>query len=159
MAAVARHINSETVAVRLDGHSDYGMVLETFWDQWGPQVRKRTSVIVLGDARNNYHASRSWVLKSIRERARHLYWLNPEPAYRGIPATPLSPNTASTATRWWNAVTSASSRNSSKDWTVHSRRETRERRTGSARARFRVRFERNWQETGWADLLRTRAAR
>ena len=81
LAAVTRHINSQTVAVRLDGHSDYGMVLETFWDQWGPQVRKRTSVIVLGDARNNYHAARSWVLKSIRERARHLYWLNPEPAY------------------------------------------------------------------------------
>jgi uncharacterized protein len=81
MAAVTRHINSQTVAVRLDGHSDYGMVLETFWDQWGPQVRKRTSVIVLGDARNNYHASRSWVLKCIRQRARHLYWLNPEPTY------------------------------------------------------------------------------
>ena len=24
-----------TGAVRLDGHSDYGMVLESFWDQWG----------------------------------------------------------------------------------------------------------------------------
>jgi uncharacterized protein len=80
VTAVTRHINSQTVAVGLDGHSDYGMVLETFWDQWGRQVRKRTSVIVLGDARNNYHAPRSWVLKSIRQRARHLYWLNPEPA-------------------------------------------------------------------------------
>jgi uncharacterized protein with von Willebrand factor type A (vWA) domain len=37
--------------------------------------------MVFGDARNNYHASRSWVLKSIRQRACHLYWLNPEPAY------------------------------------------------------------------------------
>ena len=81
IAAVTQHINSGTVAVRLDGHSDYGTVLETFWDQWGPQVRKRTSVIVLGDARSNYRASRSWVLKSIRQRARHLYWLNPEPAH------------------------------------------------------------------------------
>jgi uncharacterized protein with von Willebrand factor type A (vWA) domain len=81
IAAVTEHINSGTVAVRLDGHSDYGMVLETFWDQWGPQVKKRTSVIVLGDARNNYRASRAWVLKSIRQRARHLYWLNPEAAY------------------------------------------------------------------------------
>jgi uncharacterized protein with von Willebrand factor type A (vWA) domain len=79
MAAVARHINGGTGAVRLDGHSDYGMVLESFWDQWGPQIRKRTSVIILGDGRNNYHSSRSWVLKSVRQRARHLYWLNPEP--------------------------------------------------------------------------------
>ena len=79
MAAIAHHINKGTGAVRLDGHSDYGMVLESFWDQWGPQIRKRTSVIILGDGRNNYHTSRSWVLKSIRQRARHLYWLNPEP--------------------------------------------------------------------------------
>jgi uncharacterized protein with von Willebrand factor type A (vWA) domain len=81
MAAVARHINSGTGAVRFDGHSDYGLVLENFWDQWGQQIRTRTTVIILGDARNNYHASRSWVLKAIRQRARHLYWLNPEPSY------------------------------------------------------------------------------
>jgi hypothetical protein len=81
MAEVARHINSGTGAVRFDGHSDYGLVLENFWDRWGQQIRSRTTVIILGDARNNYHSSRSWVLKSIRQRARHLYWLNPEPAY------------------------------------------------------------------------------
>jgi uncharacterized protein with von Willebrand factor type A (vWA) domain len=81
MAAITHQINSGTGAVRFDGHSDYGMVLENFWDQWGSQIRKRTSVIILGDGRNNYHASRAWVLKSIRQRARHLYWLNPEPKY------------------------------------------------------------------------------
>ena len=63
MAAVAHHINSGTGAVRFDGHSDYGMVLENFWNQWGQQIRSRTTVIILGDARNNYHASRAWVLK------------------------------------------------------------------------------------------------
>jgi uncharacterized protein len=81
IAAVARHINSRPGMVRLDGHSDYGMVLENFWDQWGPQIKARTSVIILGDGRNNYHASRAEVLRSIRQRARHLYWLNPEPAH------------------------------------------------------------------------------
>lgn len=81
MAAVSQHINQGTGAVRLDGHSDYGLVLEDFWNRWGPQVRKRTSVIILGDGRNNYHASRAWVLGSIRRQARHVYWLNPEPVY------------------------------------------------------------------------------
>jgi uncharacterized protein with von Willebrand factor type A (vWA) domain len=81
MAEVARHVNSGTGVVRFDGHSDYGMVLEDFWGQWGQQIRSRTTVIILGDARNNYHAPRSWVLKAIRQRCRHLYWLNPEPAY------------------------------------------------------------------------------
>jgi uncharacterized protein with von Willebrand factor type A (vWA) domain len=36
-------------------------------------------VIFLGDARNNYHAPEAWVLGEIRARARHLYWLDPEP--------------------------------------------------------------------------------
>ncbi len=42
-------------------------------------VSSKTSVIVLGDARNNYHATQSWVLKDLGEKARHVYWLNPEP--------------------------------------------------------------------------------
>jgi uncharacterized protein len=81
ITAVARHINSRRGIVSLDGHSDYGMVLESFWNQWGTQIRTRTSVIILGDGRNNYRPSRSWVLEAIGQRARHLYWLNPEPAH------------------------------------------------------------------------------
>jgi uncharacterized protein with von Willebrand factor type A (vWA) domain len=76
---VTHRLNLGTTAVRLDGHSDYGLALETFWERWGGQVRSRTSVIILGDGRNNYHATRAWVLRAIRQRARHLYWLNPEP--------------------------------------------------------------------------------
>ena len=80
VTSVTHRLNLGTSAVRLDGHSDYGLALETFWDRWGGQVRSRTSVIILGDGRNNYHASRAWVLTAIRQRARHLFWLNPEPA-------------------------------------------------------------------------------
>jgi len=80
ITSVTHRLNLGTSAVRLDGHSDYGRALETFWERWGGQVRSRTSVIILGDGRNNYHASRAWVLTAIRQRARHLYWLNPEPA-------------------------------------------------------------------------------
>lgn len=80
ITTAVRRISSRPGVVRLDGHSDYGMVLETFWERWGPQIKARTSVIILGDGRSNYHASRSEVLRAIRQRARHLYWLNPEPA-------------------------------------------------------------------------------
>ena len=81
ITAAVRNISSRPGVVRLDGHSDYGMVLESFWERWGPQIRAKTSVIILGDGRSNYHASRSEVLRAIRQRARHLYWLNPEPAH------------------------------------------------------------------------------
>ena len=74
-----RRVNSEADVIWVDGHSDYGHALETFWERWGRQVDSRTTVLLLGDARNNYHASQSWVLAEVAGRARHMYWLNPEP--------------------------------------------------------------------------------
>jgi uncharacterized protein with von Willebrand factor type A (vWA) domain len=76
--AVAR-INLEADVIWVDGHSDYGHALSEFHRRWGDQVNSRSSVMVLGDARNNYHASGSWVLEDLQARARHVYWLNPEP--------------------------------------------------------------------------------
>jgi uncharacterized protein with von Willebrand factor type A (vWA) domain len=70
--------------VWMDGHSDYGHVLEVFGQRWGDQLTKRTSLLVLGDARGNYHDPRASVLRELRSSVKHLYWLNPEPkAYWG----------------------------------------------------------------------------
>jgi uncharacterized protein len=72
-------VNTEADVVWVDGHSDYGHALRVFWERWGEDVTSRTSVLVLGDARNNYHAPESWVLHEMRHRARRVSWLNPEP--------------------------------------------------------------------------------
>jgi uncharacterized protein with von Willebrand factor type A (vWA) domain len=72
-------VNTEADVVWVDGHSDYGHAFEVFHQRHLLEVTPKTSLILLGDARNNYHASQAWVLKELRERARHLYWLNPEP--------------------------------------------------------------------------------
>ena len=72
-------INTEADVIWVDGHSDYGHALSVFNQRWGDQVSSRTSVLVLGDARNNYHASEAWVLEELQRQARHVYWLNPEP--------------------------------------------------------------------------------
>ncbi|MGI8937030.1 MAG: vWA domain-containing protein [Iamia sp.] len=72
-------VNTEADVVWVDGHSDYGHAFEVFWQRWGKEIGPKTTVILLGDARNNYHASQSWVVKEMRQRARHVYWLNPEP--------------------------------------------------------------------------------
>jgi uncharacterized protein with von Willebrand factor type A (vWA) domain len=72
-------VNTEADVVWVDGHSDYGHAFEAFWERWGKEIGPRTTVILLGDARNNYHASQSWVVKEMRHKARHVYWLNPEP--------------------------------------------------------------------------------
>jgi hypothetical protein len=76
--AVAR-INTEADVIWVDGHSDYGHALTEFHRRWGDEVTSRSSVLLLGDARNNYHASGAWVLEDLQRRARRVYWLNPEP--------------------------------------------------------------------------------
>jgi len=72
-------VNTEADVVWVDGHSDYGHAFEVFWQRHGKDVGPKTTVMILGDARNNYHASQSWVIKEMRHKARHVYWLNPEP--------------------------------------------------------------------------------
>ncbi len=72
-------INTEADVIWVDGHSDYGHAFETFWDRWGRDVNTKTTVLLLGDARNNYHAAQAWVLAEMAKKARHVYWLNPEP--------------------------------------------------------------------------------
>jgi len=79
VAEAVHRINTEADVVWIDGHSDYGHALGLFWDRWGEEITPRTSVLLLGDARNNYHATQSWIVQELRHRARHVYWLNPEP--------------------------------------------------------------------------------
>ncbi|MCX7620507.1 MAG: VWA domain-containing protein [Acidimicrobiales bacterium] len=79
IAEAVHRVNTEADVVWVDGHSDYGHAFEVFWQRWGKDIGPKTSVLLLGDARNNYHASQSWVIKEIRHKARHVFWLNPEP--------------------------------------------------------------------------------
>ncbi len=72
-------VNSEADVVWVDGHSDYGHALGVFWEKYGKDIGPRTSIMILGDARNNYHASESWIVKEMAEKARNIHWLNPEP--------------------------------------------------------------------------------
>jgi uncharacterized protein with von Willebrand factor type A (vWA) domain len=72
-------VNTEADVVWVDGHSDYGHAFEVFWQRHGRDIGPKTTVMILGDARNNYHASQSWVIKEMQHKARHVYWLNPEP--------------------------------------------------------------------------------
>jgi len=72
-------VNTEADVVWVDGHSDYGHALGVFWERFNRDIGPKTTVLVLGDARNNYHASQSWILKEVQHRARKVYWLNPEP--------------------------------------------------------------------------------
>lgn len=78
-AGLATRIHQEAKLTRWDGHSDYSHSLQVFADEWLDAVGPRTSVLILGDARNNGGDPNLAALRRITGNARHAYWLNPEP--------------------------------------------------------------------------------
>ncbi|TFV88847.1 VWA domain-containing protein [Blastococcus sp. CT_GayMR16] len=80
IADAGRRINAAGAGVWLDGRSDYGNAMATFADRWAEELTRRTTVLILGDARGNYHDPQEKSLAAIRRRAGALHWLNPEQA-------------------------------------------------------------------------------
>jgi hypothetical protein len=63
--------------------SDFGKVLQNFWQEYGEHLLTRnTLVLILGDARNNRRPPRLDLLARMRDHAKKLVWLNPEPRER-----------------------------------------------------------------------------
>jgi uncharacterized protein with von Willebrand factor type A (vWA) domain len=64
--------------INVFAHSDFGRAFKAFHRDHLGVVNNRTTVIVLGDARNNYNLAHEWVLREIQARAKQVIWLNPE---------------------------------------------------------------------------------
>ena len=64
--------------INVYSHSNFGYAFRSFLQDHITAVNKKTTVIVLGDARNNYNLPHDWCLREIRHRARRIIWLNPE---------------------------------------------------------------------------------
>ncbi len=65
------------------GHynTDLGGSLQTFCKDYLDTVDRRTTVIFVGDARNNYNDPRLDLVATLKARARRIVWMNPEPPY------------------------------------------------------------------------------
>jgi hypothetical protein len=64
--------------INVYAHSDFGRAFKMFHRDHISAVNRRTTVIILGDARNNYNLPHEWVLKEVKQRAKQVIWLNPE---------------------------------------------------------------------------------
>ncbi len=73
----------EAIEMSLDdygkGSTDYGHALKRFRELAISEIDNRSTVIILGDSRNNYYSSAEHELKLIAGKARQVIWLNPEP--------------------------------------------------------------------------------
>ncbi|MFJ9899514.1 VWA domain-containing protein [Streptomyces sp. NPDC091280] len=71
-------IRAEATLTGWHGSSDYGVALGEFAERYGDAVGPRTTVFVLGDARTNMSDPNLPAVRYIAQRARRVYWLNPE---------------------------------------------------------------------------------
>jgi uncharacterized protein with von Willebrand factor type A (vWA) domain len=62
-------------AISLHSNSNYGRALASFARDHLPSLSRRTTVMVIGDGRNNYHPNSSWALKELRQKCRRLLWI------------------------------------------------------------------------------------
>jgi len=60
------------------GSTDYGQAFVDFRKICLDDVDNRTTIIILGDARNNYGEAHTEALKEMYDRCKRLIWLNPE---------------------------------------------------------------------------------
>jgi uncharacterized protein with von Willebrand factor type A (vWA) domain len=60
------------------GSTDYGQAFLDFRKNCMDDVDNRTTIVILGDARNNYGDPHAEVLKEMYDRSKRVIWLNPE---------------------------------------------------------------------------------
>lgn len=58
--------------------SNFGFAFHEFWKNHLSAVDNKTTVIILGDARNNYNDAKAWCIRDIQNKAKNVVWLNPE---------------------------------------------------------------------------------
>jgi uncharacterized protein len=70
---------AKTLRDYASGSTNYTQAFADFRKLCMDDVDSRTTIIVLGDARNNYGDPRTEVLKEMYDRSKRMIWLNPEP--------------------------------------------------------------------------------
>jgi len=81
LAVAVQRITREAGVYTRDGHSDYGHAFVSFLNQFPNVLSPRSSLLVLGDGRNNYRNPEVELLTQMVSASRHAHWLNPEPKH------------------------------------------------------------------------------
>jgi len=72
------HVLRNAKVVGATGYTNYGHTLASFHQRYRHRITRKTSVLIFGDARNNWQNHEKWVLEEIRNQAKKVYWFNPE---------------------------------------------------------------------------------
>ncbi len=76
-AAIEKALDGGDV-INVYTRSNFGYAFHEFWKNHLSAIDNRTTVMILGDARNNYNDPKAWCLRDIHNKAKNVVWLNPE---------------------------------------------------------------------------------
>jgi uncharacterized protein with von Willebrand factor type A (vWA) domain len=76
-SAIERALDGGDV-INVYTRSNFGHAFHHFWRNYLSAIDAKTTVLILGDARNNYNDPRAWCLRDIHSKAKNVVWLNPE---------------------------------------------------------------------------------
>jgi hypothetical protein len=62
-------------AISLTANSNYGRALSNFVRDNLGSISRRTTVMVIGDGRNNYNPNNAWALKDLKRKCKRLVWI------------------------------------------------------------------------------------
>lgn len=65
--------------ISLASNSNYGHALASFVRGHLGSVTRRTTVLVIGDGRNNFNAANTWALEDLKRKAKRVVWICTEP--------------------------------------------------------------------------------
>ena len=73
-----KYVLQKANVVGASGYTNYGYAFKAFYERYSGYLNHKTSVLIFGDARNNWNTDESWVLREIKSRVKKVYWFNPE---------------------------------------------------------------------------------
>ena len=76
-AAIEKALDGGDV-INVYTRSNFGYAFHEFWKNHLSAIDNKTTVLILGDARNNYNDAKAWCLRDIHNKAKNVVWLNPE---------------------------------------------------------------------------------
>lgn len=76
-AAIEKALDGGDV-INVYTRSNFGYAFHEFWKNHLASIDKKTTVMILGDARNNYNDAKAWCIRDIQNKAKNVVWLNPE---------------------------------------------------------------------------------
>jgi uncharacterized protein with von Willebrand factor type A (vWA) domain len=65
--------------ISMTSNSNYGNALATFARHHLGVVSRRTTVLIIGDGRNNYNEACIWAVEDIKRKAKRVVWIATEP--------------------------------------------------------------------------------